>query len=83
MWMRKKTIGKARRSLAMPKKGNDTIFCLIFNVQVSHLKKDPARSANASDGPCDKDEEDKPQERKDRILRHGDDDTGLWWTQEL
>ena len=39
----------------------------------SHLKKDPNTSAKASDGPCDKDKEGKPQDGKDRILRHGDE----------
>jgi hypothetical protein len=50
-------------------RGNDDNFCFILHSK-SHLKKDPDRSANASDGPGDKHKEDEPQEGKDGILGH-------------
>ena len=39
----------------------------------SHLKENPNRCRNSSNRPSDEDQQGKPEDTKDGILRHGDD----------
>jgi len=38
----------------------------------THLKKDPDRSGNTGNGPCDKEEQRNPEDSEDGVLGHGE-----------